>query len=40
MGLVGQAALRTESGNVAKHEKTCLENQYVVFIPLAFDASS
>ncbi|KAJ0522329.1 putative exostosin [Helianthus annuus] len=34
--VVGQTALKAESGKVAKHEKTCLENQHV-FIPFAFD---
>ncbi|GKG03972.1 hypothetical protein Tco_0314359, partial [Tanacetum coccineum] len=29
-------ALKAESSKVAKHEKTCLENQHV-FIPFAFD---
>ncbi|GJS27562.1 putative reverse transcriptase domain-containing protein [Tanacetum coccineum] len=32
----GQATLKAKSSNVVKHEKTCLENQYV-FIPFAFD---
>ncbi|KAL8225180.1 hypothetical protein R6Q57_017737 [Mikania cordata] len=37
MGFVaGQAALKAESGKVAKHEKACLENQHV-FTPFAFD---
>nr|GFC92797.1 putative reverse transcriptase domain-containing protein [Tanacetum cinerariifolium] len=31
-----QAALKTASGKVTKHEKTCIENQHV-FIPFAFD---
>ncbi|GKA57408.1 putative exostosin-like protein [Tanacetum coccineum] len=34
--VAGQAALKAESSKVAKHEKTCLENQHV-FIPFAFD---
>nr|GEW25713.1 auxilin-like protein [Tanacetum cinerariifolium] len=34
--VTGQAALKAESSNIAKHEKACLENQYV-FIPFAFD---
>ncbi|GJR75211.1 hypothetical protein Tco_0087576 [Tanacetum coccineum] len=34
--VAGQAALKAESNKVAKHEKTCLENQHV-FIPFAFD---
>nr|GEV74873.1 putative reverse transcriptase domain-containing protein [Tanacetum cinerariifolium] len=32
----GQAALKTASGKVTKHEKTCIANQEV-FIPFAFD---
>ncbi|KAL8234283.1 hypothetical protein R6Q59_020383 [Mikania micrantha] len=34
--VAGQAALKAESGKVAKHEKACLENQHV-FTPFAFD---
>ena len=34
--VAGQAALKAESGKVAKHEKACLENQHV-FVPFAFD---
>ncbi|GKB46180.1 putative reverse transcriptase domain-containing protein [Tanacetum coccineum] len=34
--VAGQAALKAESSKVAKHEKACLENQYV-FILFAFD---
>ncbi|KAL5703887.1 hypothetical protein ACHQM5_022381 [Ranunculus cassubicifolius] len=33
---VGQAALKAASAKVAKHEKTCIDNQYA-FIPFAFD---
>jgi len=33
---VGQAALKVASSKVAKHEKTCSDNQHV-FIPFAFD---
>ena len=32
----GQAALKAAACKVAKHEKTCIENQHV-FIPFAFD---
>ncbi|MFS8012964.1 hypothetical protein Hanom_Chr14g01327181 [Helianthus anomalus] len=32
---VGQAALKTDSGKVTKHEKTCIDKQHV-FIPFAF----
>ncbi|GJS18306.1 putative reverse transcriptase domain-containing protein [Tanacetum coccineum] len=34
--VAGQAALKSESSKVAKHEKACLKNQHV-FIPFAFD---
>ncbi|KAL8253466.1 hypothetical protein R6Q59_037159 [Mikania micrantha] len=34
--VAGQAALKAESGKVAKHEKSCLENQHV-FTPFSFD---
>ncbi|GJW01685.1 hypothetical protein Tco_1556936 [Tanacetum coccineum] len=34
--VAGQAALKAESSKVAKHEKSCLENQHV-FILFAFD---
>jgi len=33
---VGQAALKAASSKVAKHEKTCSDNQHA-FIPFAFD---
>jgi len=33
---VGQAALKAASSKVAKHEKTCADNQHA-FIPFAFD---
>jgi len=33
---VGQAALKVASSKVAKHEKTCSDNQHA-FIPFAFD---
>ncbi|GKE51745.1 hypothetical protein Tco_1486901, partial [Tanacetum coccineum] len=33
---VGEAALKSASCKVTKHEKTCFENQHV-FIPFAFD---
>ena len=33
---VGQAALKVVSSKVAKHEKTCSDNQHV-FIPFSFD---
>ena len=34
--VMGQAALKAESGKVVKHEKACLDNQHV-FLPFAFD---
>ncbi|KAK2356314.1 hypothetical protein QL285_093659 [Trifolium repens] len=34
--IAGQATLKAPSNNVAKHEKTCSNNQHV-FIPFAFD---
>ncbi|GJT24318.1 hypothetical protein Tco_0894255 [Tanacetum coccineum] len=34
--VAGQVALKAKSSKVAKHKKTCLENQHV-FIPFAFD---
>ncbi|GJT92818.1 putative reverse transcriptase domain-containing protein [Tanacetum coccineum] len=34
--IVGQAALKAASCKVAKHEKSCIENQHM-FIPFAFD---
>nr|GEU60852.1 putative reverse transcriptase domain-containing protein [Tanacetum cinerariifolium] len=37
--VAGQAALKAESSKVAKHEKTCFENQHV-FILFAFDTFS
>ena len=33
---VGQAALKVASSKVAKHEKTCFDNQHA-FIPFAFN---
>ncbi|KAJ0811416.1 hypothetical protein HanPSC8_Chr17g0750461 [Helianthus annuus] len=34
--VAGRTILKATSGNVAKHENACAENQHV-FIPLAFD---
>jgi len=33
---VGQAAIKVASNKVAKHEKTCFDNQHA-FIPFSFD---
>jgi hypothetical protein len=33
---VGQAALKTDSNKVVKHERACSDNEHV-FIPFAFD---
>ncbi|KAK2454767.1 hypothetical protein QL285_002298 [Trifolium repens] len=37
--IVGRAALKAASNKIAKHEKTCSDNQYA-FIPFAFDTFS
>jgi hypothetical protein len=35
--IIGQAALKTASNKVVKHERARFNNQHAIFIPFAFD---